>query len=142
VGNTGQAKLIDFGLAVESLAGEDEFTAPGTVLGTPRYMSPEQFKGMTLGPASDLFSLGLVVYECLTGEPAYSGGLSAIMHKIVNGVRPIPPSELNPALPKALDDFTAKILAVDPADRFADAARARDALIRAIGSSEAPEPTP
>ena len=141
VANTGQAKLIDFGLAVESLAGEDEFTSPGTVLGTPRYMSPEQFKGMTLGPASDLFSLGLVVYECLTGEPAYSGSLSTIKHQIVSGVRPIPPSELNPALPKALDDFTAKILAVDLAARFAEAAGARDAFIRAIGSSEAPEPT-
>jgi hypothetical protein len=137
VATAGQPKLIDFGLAVESLAGDDQYTTQGTVLGTPAYMSPEQFMGTTLGPASDLFSLGIVIYECLTGERAFTGGLTTIMHKVLY-TSPIPPSELNPALPRAIDDFFAKILARNATARFADAASAKAAFIQAIGSSAAP----
>jgi serine/threonine-protein kinase len=82
LGERGEVKVLDFGLAKqmqEAPPSQDastiltSATMQGTVLGTPQYMSPEQAKDAPLGPASDLFSLGAVLYECLAGKPAFSG---------------------------------------------------------------------
>src|SRR5208282_230783 len=76
----GQVKVTDFGIArIES----SQFTQAGTVLGTPAYMSPEQFMGQTVDRRSDIFSAGVVLYQFLTGERPFSGTAATIMHKVL-----------------------------------------------------------
>jgi len=104
----GTAKLLDFGLArAQGAEPEDaptmDVTAAGTVMGTVAYMSPEQARGEPLDARSDLFSLGVVLYEMLTGRPAFSGNTSAVIfERIFNDVLQ-PPTRLNPGVPRELD---------------------------------------
>jgi len=109
----GEIKITDFGIA--QVSGQ---TAPMGVFGTPSYMPPEQLKEEISGSQGDIFSLGCVLYELLTGEQAFSGGnFFTIMYKITDGE---PPSmlELQPGLPKILEEITLKALIKDPADRY------------------------
>jgi eukaryotic-like serine/threonine-protein kinase len=83
----GQAKIADFGIArIES----SSMTQAGTVLGTPAYMSPEQFMGQVVDARSDIYSSGVLLYQMLTGERPFEGGMSAIMHKALNTEPPAP----------------------------------------------------
>jgi serine/threonine protein kinase len=115
----GRAKLMDFGLARMRLA--DHKTTTGMVLGTPRYMSPEQIAAEPVDARSDIFSLGIVLYEALTGTRLFSGeGIEQVQHSILN-VDPVPPTRVTPGLPAMLDFVVARALKRDPAVRYQDA---------------------
>ena len=115
----GQAKIMDFGLARMRVA--DHKTSTGMVLGTPKYMSPEQVAGLPVDQRSDIFSLGIVLYEMLTGVRLFAGAdTPQIMHNVVN-VEHEPPSEIKPGLPPMLDFVVARALKKDPAVRYQDA---------------------
>jgi serine/threonine-protein kinase len=115
----GRAKLMDFGLARMRLA--DHKTTTGMVLGTPRYMSPEQIAGEPVDARSDIFSLGIVLYESLTGTRLFSGeGIEQVQHSILN-VDPLPPTRVAPGLPAMLDFVVARALKRDPAVRYQNA---------------------
>ena len=115
----GRAKLMDFGLARMRLA--DHKTTTGMVLGTPRYMSPEQIAGEPVDARSDIFSLGIVLYEALTGTRLFSGeGIEQVQHSIMN-VDPVPPTRVTPGIPAMLDFVVARALKRDPKVRYQDA---------------------
>lgn len=114
-----RVKLMDFGIA--RMRQSDVKTQTGVMLGTPRYMSPEQISGIPTDHRSDIFSLGTVVYEMLTGSKLYAGGdPSEVMYNVVN-LRPVPPSYINRQVPPMLDLVMAKALEKDPDARYQDA---------------------
>lgn len=113
------AKIMDFGIA--RMRQSEVRTQTGVVLGSPRYMSPEQVAGKRAEPRSDIFSLGVIFYEMLTGRPAFTGeDVTSVMYQILNVVPP-PPSTINPAVPTVLDFIVAKALAKTPEDRYQEA---------------------
>jgi len=110
----GTVKVADFGIArLES----SNLTQAGMVLGTPSYMSPEQFMGQTVDGRSDLFSAGVILYQLLTGEKPFTGSVTTIMHKVLQE-QPLPPSQLNVQVPRAFDGVVQKALAKRPDERF------------------------
>jgi TolB-like protein len=121
----GLLKILDFGLArsVSPPLGEEtmERTAPGTILGTAPYMSPEQVLGQPAGPASDVFSIGTLLHEMLTGRHPFTAASPVeTMHRILHE-SPETPSKVVAGLPPAVDFVLAKALARDPARRYATA---------------------
>jgi eukaryotic-like serine/threonine-protein kinase len=115
----GPAKIMDFGLARMRLA--DHKTSTGIVLGTPRYMSPEQISGQPVDHRSDVFSLGIVLWEMLTGKRLFSGTeMAQVSHSITYDEHE-PPTRVNPELPAMLDFVVARALKKDPAVRYQDA---------------------
>ncbi len=118
VGN-GRVKLMDFGIA--RVRQSDLKTQTGVMLGTPRYMSPEQVSGRPTDHRSDIFSLGTVIYEMLTASKLYAGNdPSEIMYNVVN-LQPVPPSYINRQVPPMLDLVLAKALEKNPDARYQDA---------------------
>jgi eukaryotic-like serine/threonine-protein kinase len=116
---TGDAKVADFGIA--RAASATTISQRSVVLGTASYMSPEQAMGEPVGPASDLYSLGVVLYEMLTGELPYTAESPvAVSMKHVNEP-PRPPKEVNPRIPEGVNALVVKLLAKDPEDRYAGA---------------------
>jgi hypothetical protein len=114
----GSIKVGDFGIA--RAAAETAMTETSLILGTVRYLSPEQAMGEEVGPASDLYSLGIVLYEMLTGEvPFDAENPIAIAMKHVSEA-PEPPREKNPSVPEGLQAITLKLLAKEPEDRYAN----------------------
>ena len=101
----------------------EDLTADGIVLGTPRYMSPEQAKGQPAGPASDIFSLGLILYAILTGKSAFDEASlrSADSLKAVREAAVVPPRRRDPSVPQALEAICLKALSVGPEDRYPSA---------------------
>ena len=135
----GHVKITDFGIArMESASVR---TQTGMVLGSPKYMSPEQVMGKLIDQRSDIFSLGVMLYEMLTGRVPFAGeNVNAIMYQTLNSVPP-PPGTLNAALPEMINFIVAKALAKGLDDRyqsaknFADDLRAcRDSLPRATSA--------
>jgi eukaryotic-like serine/threonine-protein kinase len=125
---SGEAKVSDFGIA--RAASSKTMTQTNTVLGTLAYMSPEQVRGERVGPASDLYSLGVVLYEMLTGELPYQDDdpiATAMKHL---DEPPRKPREMNSAVPEELDALVVKLLAKDPEDRYASAASLSEGLRR------------
>jgi eukaryotic-like serine/threonine-protein kinase len=115
----GAAKIMDFGLARMRIA--DHKTSTGIVLGTPRYMSPEQITGQPVDHRSDIFSLGIVVWEVLTGKRLFAGTeIQQVSHSITYDEH-VPPTRINPELPSMLDFVVARALKKDPAVRYQDA---------------------
>ncbi len=122
-------KIADFGIAKLD---SSELTRVGAVLGSPRYMSPEQCVGEAVDQRSDLFSAGLLFYELLTGEHCFHANAShTVIHKIINA-KPELPSALNPTLPRAMDKVIERALAKKPQERFASA----EEFIQAIREAE------
>ena len=116
----GYAKVTDFGIARAATA-TTTTSRSRLVLGTPGYISPEQAMGKPVGPRSDLYSLGVVLYEMLTGSLPY-GGESPLSMALKHVDEPLrSPLEVNPNVPEALNAVTAKLLAKDPEDRYASA---------------------
>jgi eukaryotic-like serine/threonine-protein kinase len=128
VTHMGDVKVTDFGIA--RAASATKVTRTGHVLGTAGYMSPEQAKGDTVGPQSDLYSLGVVLYEMLTGNLPYEAD-SALGQAMKHIIEPPPsPREANPEVSEALDALTRKLLAKNPEDRCSSAAALADELER------------
>jgi len=112
-------KITDFGIA--RMRSANVQTQVGIVLGSPRYMSPEQVAGKRAEPRSDTFSLGVILYEMLTGRPPFNGeDVTSVMFQILNLVPP-PPSAVNTEVPEMLDFIIAKALAKASADRYGNA---------------------
>ena len=125
----GQVKVTDFGIA-RAFGGGDELTETGSVMGTATYFSPEQAQGKNVDPRSDLYSLGIVLFEMITGRPPFSGESPvAIAYKHVQEAPPRPTS-INPAIPKPLEAIIARLLAKNPAQRYASAEDVRSDLRR------------
>ena len=121
---TNAVKVADFGIArIET----SELTQAGTVLGTPAYMSPEQFLGQTVDRRSDLFSCGVILYQFLTGEKPFTGAVTTIMHKVLKE-EPLAPSTLNATLPGAWDAVIRKAMAKNPDDRYQNAGEFAQAI--------------
>jgi len=134
VGDDGIARLTDFGIA--RIVGTNN-TQTGAMLGTPAYMSPEQVKGQAAGPASDVFALGVVLYEALTGVSPFAGDdIAAVLYRIVH-VDPAPARAHAPDLSPALEAVVARALAKEPEERYATAEAFADALRRALTSPTA-----
>lgn len=115
----GRVKIMDFGIA--RMRSSDLKTQTGLMLGTPRYMSPEQVAGRPVDQRSDIFSLGIVLYELLTGTKLFAGdGATEIMYN-VSQLRPVPPSRINRQVPAMLDLVVAKALEKDAGERYQDA---------------------
>ncbi len=113
------AKVMDFGVAKITSMG---MTSTGQVLGTPSYMSPELVKGANLDGRSDIFSLGVVLYEMVTGSKPFIGeNITTVIYKII-GEQPEPPADINPALHPGLNYVVLKALAKNPADRYQNCA--------------------
>ena len=114
----GRAKVTDFGIA---RAGASDMTLTGSIMGTAQYLSPEQAQGHPVSAASDLYAIGIVLYELLTGQIPFDGETAvSIALKQVSAAPPAP-SALNPAVPPTLDAVVGRALAKDPAQRFASA---------------------
>ena len=127
----GGVKLADFGIAKALDAATGDLTATGQILGTPRYLAPEQVAGQPATPASDLYSLGAVLYECLAGRPPFDAE-SAIALALAHQREPVPPlGEEAPWVPPALAGIVERALAKDPAGRPADATTMREAVLTA-----------
>ena len=131
--NDGMPLLGDFGLAVAP--DQSRITSHGMMVGTAAYLPPEQAVGRALEPRSDLYSLGAMLYELLTGRPPFVGNdLMAIVSQHVNAV-PEPPSKYSPGISPALDALVLKLLAKTPAERPLSAAVVRETLHTIAGSS-------
>ena len=131
----GQAKIMDFGLA--RMRAADHKTVTGMVLGTPKYMSPEQVAGSPVDQRSDLFSLGIVLYEMLTGGRLFGAeDMTQIMHNVTYQEHE-PPTRLKPELPAMLDFVVARALKKDPASRYQDAAEFAADLSTCLGELRA-----
>jgi HAMP domain-containing protein len=134
------AKLLDFGIARVAEAhgvGEQVKTQFGQVLGTPRYMSPEQAMGRDLDGRSDLFSVGAVLYEAIVGKPAFPGGTATILALQITQQNPAPIATLEPECPGGLRFIVEKLLSKRPDRRFADGADLARALQRESKAYEA-----
>ncbi|MFA9400056.1 MAG: PASTA domain-containing protein [Acidobacteriota bacterium] len=121
----GLATVTDFGIA---RAGVSEITQTGSVMGTAHYLSPEQAQGLEVGPVSDLYSIGVMLYECLAGRVPFEGDSAVAVALKQMQEDPLPPSAWNPSVSPALDAVVLKALSRDPMDRYPDAASFIDAL--------------
>jgi WD40 repeat protein/predicted Ser/Thr protein kinase len=127
----GAPKITDFGLA-KSLHEDDSQTQTGAVLGTPSYMSPEQAQGLSrdIGPAADVYSLGAIFYELLTGRPPFRGQTTMDTLNQVQHTEPVPPRRLQPAIPPDLETICLKCLRKEPGKRYDSAAALAEDLRR------------
>ena len=132
----GQPKILDFGLAkmvggTDGMTLEaDGLTGPAAVIGTLAYMSPEQLRGEPLDGRTDLFSLGLVLYEMATGQRAFTGSTSAVVSAAILGQEPAAPRALRADLPARLEEAILKLLEKDRLVRCQSAAELRADLMR------------
>lgn len=137
-----RAKITDFGIA-KIASGVSNLTSTGQFLGTPNYMAPEQIKGSPVDGRSDLFSLGICLYECLTRRKPFGGdSLTSISYKIVHESFP-PLQEVNPQIPEGYEEIVATCLQKDPAKRYQrgrDLANAVRAVVRGERPVRAHEP--
>jgi eukaryotic-like serine/threonine-protein kinase len=118
VDDEGNAKVTDFGIA---RAGASDMTETGSILGTAQYLSPEQAQGHAVSARSDLYSTGILLYECLTGRVPFDGESPVTIALKQVSEEPVPPSHLNPAVSPELEDVVLHAMAKDPAWRFASA---------------------
>jgi eukaryotic-like serine/threonine-protein kinase len=132
----GGVKVADFGIArAISDSSDQNLTKTGSVMGTATYFSPEQARGAQVDPRSDLYSLGVVLYEMITGRPPFAGDSAvAIAYKHVQE-NPVPPRRIDPALPETLEAITLKCLAKNPANRYPSAQDLRADLRRYLDGS-------
>jgi serine/threonine-protein kinase len=128
----GSVKLTDFGIAQG--AKRSRLTAEGTSMGTPEYMSPEQAMGATTSPASDVYSLGIVLYEVLTGRVPFNGESLLATLRMQADDPPPPPRKIVSSLPRRVETVVLKALAKQPEARYAGAGALARALEEAVGA--------
>ncbi len=119
----GKPKITDFGLA-KQMEGDSQQTRTGAIMGTPSYMAPEQAWGRTheIGPLSDQYALGVILYEMLVGRPPFQGATAVETLELARNQEPVPPTRLQPKVPTDLETICLKALQKEPAKRFPDAA--------------------
>jgi predicted ATPase/class 3 adenylate cyclase len=140
-GEPEQVKLLDFGLARLSQQEGDTLTQAGTIMGTPRYLSPEQIQGVRDEPRSDLYALGVMLYEMVVGAPPFEAPATAMLLVSHLSETPQPPSARGAALPPELEALILTLLAKQPGARPADAGAVVEtlgALLRAAGIDDGP----
>ena len=136
IDDEGRARVADFGIA---RGGENsDITATGSVMGTAQYLSPEQAQGKPTTPQSDIYSIGVILYEALTGRVPFEGDSAVAVALKQVSEAPRRPSAINPDIPPALDAVVMRALAKDPEARFKDA----DAFLKALDAAEKAPDTP
>ncbi|MBK7249539.1 MAG: HEAT repeat domain-containing protein [Gammaproteobacteria bacterium] len=117
INDEGLLKIVDFGVAAAQREGDTQLTKTGYVIGSPKYMAPEQILGRKVDQRADIYALGVILYEMLTGVPPYSrGDHMSVMYQHVQG-KARAPQEVNPALPSGLGELVSQAMAVDVAKR-------------------------
>ena len=133
---SGQSKVTDFGIARALSSPDEDLTQAGSVMGTATYFSPEQAQGQPVDPRSDLYSLGVVLYEMVTGRTPFTGDTPlAIAYKHVQD-QPEPPSAIIPGLPAGIDTVIMKLLRKKPDERYVSAEELRADLRRFLEGEE------
>src|SRR6266566_9621284 len=128
----GEVKVMDFGIARALSGGQATITQTAQVIGTAQYMSPEQARGERVDGRSDLYSTGCLLYELFTGRPPFSGDSPvAIAYQHVRE-NPVPPSQVDPEIPRWADAIVLKAMAKSPSDRYQNAAEMRADIQRAM----------
>ena len=118
INNEDLVKIVDFGLAAAARRVDSRLTKSGILVGTPTYMAPEQVRAQTIDSRTDIYTLGIIMYEMLTGSAPYKGEESmAILYQHIEG-NVTAPHELNPDIPEPLEAIILKAMAVDPDNRF------------------------
>jgi len=135
VDDDGRAKVTDFGIA---RAGASDMTQTGSILGTAQYLSPEQAQGHAVGARSDLYSIGIILYELLTGRVPFEAESAITIALKQVSEAPVPPSELNARVTPELESVVLRALAKEPRERFADA----DEFIAALNAAASRIPSP
>jgi tetratricopeptide (TPR) repeat protein/predicted Ser/Thr protein kinase len=134
----GEVKILDFGIA--KLLGEAQHTTTARTAGTAAYMSPEQAQGLEIDARSDLFSLGVVMYEMVTGRRPFAGEHdAALLYSLLN-LDPKPPSALNPQISRELEAIILRLLEKDRAMRYQSAGDVHEELERLLGEGAVPRP--
>jgi eukaryotic-like serine/threonine-protein kinase len=135
----GRAMVTDFGIA--RLAADAEAALPGTTLGSVHYFSPEQARGRTTTPASDIYGLGLVLFEALTGTRAWTGDTTDAIALARVGAPAPSPKAVRPEVPASLDAVVRRALAPEPGDRYPNGTAMAAALEAILGASGVASPT-
>ena len=125
----GRVKVADFGIA-KAAEGAD-LTQPGLMVGTAKYLAPEQVEGKPVDPRTDIYTLGVVLYEMLCGRPPFEGDSEAAIALARLQREPLRPRQVRPSVPKPLEDVVCRAMAREPADRYDSAADLRAALLAA-----------
>jgi serine/threonine-protein kinase len=134
IDDTGLLKIVDFGVAAAAKSGDTQLTKTGYVIGSPKYMAPEQILGKKVDERADIYSLGVILYEMLAGTPPYSrGDHMAVMYQHVQGKAP-PLNEVNPNISVDLAAIVAKAMMVDKAKRFESMDELHKALVTVASS--------
>ena len=130
VNDEGLLKIVDFGVAAAASSGDTQLTKTGYVIGSPKYMAPEQILGKKVDETADIYSIGVIMYEMVTGIPPYSrGDHMSVMYQHVQG-KAKPCQEINPDLPDDYADLIVKAMSVDKTKRF----QSMDELTEALSS--------
>jgi serine/threonine-protein kinase len=128
INDSGLLKIVDFGVAAAAKSGDTQLTKTGYVIGSPKYMAPEQILGKKVDERADIYSLGVIMYEMLAGNPPYSrGDHMSVMYQHVQG-KAQPLNEANPKVPREIADVITKTMQVDKLKRHASMEELRLAL--------------
>jgi len=128
INDSGLLKIVDFGVAAAAKSGDTQLTKTGYVIGSPKYMAPEQILGKKVDERADIYSLGVIMYEMLAGNPPYSrGDHMSVMYQHVQG-KAQPLNEANPKVPREIADVVTKTMQVDKLKRYATMEELRVAL--------------
>lgn len=132
INNEGLLKIVDFGVAAAQKEGDTQLTKTGYVIGSPKYMAPEQILGKKVDDRADIYSVGVILYEMVTGVPPYSrGDHMSVMYQHVQG-KAKQAIEVNPSLPRPLSELVTKAMSVDKMKRFQSMDELRLALEKAL----------
>lgn len=128
INEEGLLKIVDFGVAAAAKSGDTQLTKTGYVIGSPKYMAPEQILGKKVDETADIYSLGVIIYEMITGTPPYTrGDHMSVMYQHVQG-KALPCQKVNPEIPDDLARLVSKMMAVDKTQRHASMEELRDEL--------------
>jgi eukaryotic-like serine/threonine-protein kinase len=130
INNEGLLKIVDFGVAAAQREGDTQLTKTGYVIGSPKYMAPEQILGKRVDQRADVYAIGVIMYEMFTGVPPYArGDHMSVMYQHVQG-KARPPREINPNLPQGLPEVITQAMSVDKEKRFQTMLELRDAVAK------------